>query len=85
VVLDPFLDPFLHVHFIMIFATLGLMCLVAVLASRRLGLAPLWAIDDLLLVWAVGYLPFVDQYRGRELLLAAYFAGFVHCWVFRSR
>ena len=26
-VLDPFLDPFLHVHFIMIFATLGLMSL----------------------------------------------------------
>jgi hypothetical protein len=44
VVFGPFLDVFWTVHFIMIFATLGLMCLVAVLAwlvGRRLvqGLA----------------------------------------------
>jgi hypothetical protein len=29
--------------------------------------------------------PFVDQYRGRELLLEAYFAGFLRCWFFPSR
>jgi hypothetical protein len=29
--------------------------------------------------------PFVDQYRGRELLHAAYFAGFLRCWFFRLR
>jgi hypothetical protein len=70
VVFGPFLDGFLTVHLVTIFPTLG-----PPGAARWLsgGCCPLVAyqVDAAL---ASG--PFVDQYRGRELLLAAYFAGF---------